>query len=367
MPRPLYVHSSPTFNPQTSHAGLWYDKFCDQWQNNWMLPAEQKVEWIRKLTQRTPLGDAALLSEFAARQRSMVEGLGGKCFPFDAESRFVTGLGREHPVENGFAWHPTLGTPYLPGSGIKGILRAWAIMDKQKDAAGKILGSRQSPDGAGGQVGTVIIFDAIALAPIKLEVDVMTPHYGDYYGSGDIPGDWLNPVPLPFLVVAAGTTFQFAIAPRIPEGEEHLEPVADWLKNALQWLGAGAKTAVGYGRFELGGRKIGEPSPAAPQQAIVRPVPRPAQDPEKLAVRVLERRDVGDKPRFFVQEEGKPRGVLAYGVPPPPDKLPQVGEEIAVYRNNQDPRSPQYRWDKPTTMHDKPQGGPGRRRPPQRR
>lgn len=252
MPRPLYAHSSPTFNPQTSHAGLWYDKFCDQWKNDWMLPSEQKVQWIRTVTNGTRTGDAVLLSQFAGRQQSMIEGLGGKCLPFQTESRFVTGLGREHPVENGFAWHPTLGTPYLPGSSIKGMLRAWAILDGQTDAADKILGCQESQNGADGHVGMVIVFDAIPLGPVKLEVDVMTPHYADYYGSGAVPGDWLSPVPIPFLVVAAGTAFQFGIAPRTTDGKEHLETVAEWLKNALQWLGAGAKTAVGYGRFEVG-------------------------------------------------------------------------------------------------------------------
>ena len=58
----------------------------------------------------------------------------------------------------------------------------------------------------------------------------------DYYGNGDVPGDWLSPVPIPFLAVAAGTTFQFAIAPRTTDGKDHLQSVAEWLKNALQWL-----------------------------------------------------------------------------------------------------------------------------------
>ncbi len=366
MPRPLYApyaHSSPAFDPRTLHAGLWYDKFCDQWQDDWTLPADKKVQWMRKLANGTPVGDATLLGQFAARQKKIVEGLGGKCLAFRAESRFVTGLGREHPVENGFAWHPTLGTPYLPGSSIKGVVRAWAVMDGKKDVADKILGCQESPAGADAQAGAVILFDAVPLGPVKLEVDVMTPHYGEYYGSGETPGDWLNPVPIPFLVVAAGTSFQFAVAPRILDGKEHLESVAEWLKNALQWLGAGAKTAVGYGRFELGEGKTGEASPAAARQQVVRAAPRPAQNPEKVAVKVLERRDVAGKPQFFVREEGKPRGVLAYGVLPPPEKLPQVGDEIDVYRNNQDPRSPQYRWDKPEdkSQRNTRRGGRGQR------
>jgi hypothetical protein len=95
---------------------------------------------------------------------------------------------------------------------------------------------------------------------------------------------------------------------------------------------------------------------------IVRPVSRPDKDPDKVTVKVLERRDIGGKAQFFVQEEGKPRGVLAYGIPPSPDKLPQVGEEIAVYRNNRDPRNPQYRWDKPIAYQDKAKGGRGDKR-----
>ncbi len=36
---------------------------------------------------------------------------------------FATGLGNEHPIENGFAFLTPYGLPYLAGSGIKGVLR----------------------------------------------------------------------------------------------------------------------------------------------------------------------------------------------------------------------------------------------------
>lgn len=108
-------------------------------------------------------------------------------------------------------------------------------------------------------------------------------------------------------------------------------------------------------------------TPAQPVEALV-PVPeivRPGRLIQgQVSVKVLERRVIGGKVQFFVQEQGMPRGVLAYGVPPPADKLPQVGDEIAVFRNNQDPRNPQYRWDRPTVHQDKPKGGPGGKRPP---
>lgn len=40
-----------------------------------------------------------------------------------AVSPFTTGLGNEHPLENGFAFLNPYGLPYLPGSGVKGVLR----------------------------------------------------------------------------------------------------------------------------------------------------------------------------------------------------------------------------------------------------
>jgi CRISPR-associated protein Cmr6 len=41
-------------------------------------------------------------------------------------SPLVTGIGREHPTENGFAFLDPYGLPYLPGSAVKGILRRGA-------------------------------------------------------------------------------------------------------------------------------------------------------------------------------------------------------------------------------------------------
>jgi CRISPR-associated protein Csm4 len=107
--------------------------------------------------------------------------------------------------------------------------------------------------------------------------------------------------------------------------------------------------------------------PPAPVAEIPSPPLRPSLGPDQVRVKVLERREIAGKVQFFVQEEGKPRGVLAYGVPPPPDKLPQVGDEIVVYRNNQDARSPQYRWDRKLDHASKPKGGPGGKRPQGRR
>jgi CRISPR-associated protein Csm4 len=104
--------------------------------------------------------------------------------------------------------------------------------------------------------------------------------------------------------------------------------------------------------------KTSLPPPPVPE--IVQRPPGPSLAPDQVCVKVLEGREVSGKVQFLVQEEGKPHGVLMHGVPPPADKLPQVGDEITVYRNNQDPRNPQYRWDRPQPPRDQPRG----KRPP---
>ncbi len=157
----------------------------------------------------------------------------------------MTGLGRGHPIENGFAWHPTLGTAFLPGSSIKGLVRAWAKHDAEpgcdRETLNRVFGGAED-------TGSVCFLDAVPIAPVQLEADVMTPHYAGWSESAP-PGDWMSPTPIPFLTAAAKTSFLFAIVPRRASASPDIERVADWLKSALEWNGAGAKTAVGYGRF----------------------------------------------------------------------------------------------------------------------
>jgi CRISPR-associated protein Cmr6 len=58
---------------------------------------------------------------------------------------------------------------------------------------------------------------------------------------------------------------------------------------------------------------------------------------------------------FDVQEAGKPQGTLTLGQPPSPP--PEVGNEVTAYVHNDDPKRPQYRWDRPQPKTKKPPGG----------
>ncbi len=254
--------------PQNGNAGLWYDKFCSSWENA-KFQKFRKEEWIKTVTNRH-CGNSDELKQQRDRRWEMVAKLEGQNLCLKTDSPFVTGLGREHPVENGFLWHHTLGVPYLPGSSVKGMVRAWIEQwageknKEEKEEIDRIFGPKQPTEQP--QVGAVVFLDAIPLDKVRLKADIMTPHYGEYYQNKkrpEAPGDWISPVPIPFLAVKEDTTFHFAIVPRrqscleTPAGSgesrgghrSDCEIVIGWLKDALEWIGAGAKTAVGYGRM----------------------------------------------------------------------------------------------------------------------
>ena len=253
-PLPRFAARCPDTRPPDGHAGLWFDKFCDRWRVQgtlWVMKSEKgddgsnpKLEWIKTLT-TGKVGTSRQIDECASRLMRLFDRRGGRCAVFTTESRFVTGLGRSHPVENGFALHPTLGTPYLPGSSVKGLVRAWAKLGAADpsppcEIVRRLLGDRET-------AGGISFLDAVPIAPVQLEADVMTPHYAGWT-EDEPPGDWRSPTPIPFLVTAAGTPFLFGVVPRRAVPDD-LCTVMPWLCSALAWTGGGAKTAVGYGRF----------------------------------------------------------------------------------------------------------------------
>lgn len=250
--RPLYTQEPIEWSG--GNVGLWYDKFCDRWQSNWVdgLGDEGKKAWIDQVAHRA-IGDEERLEVAQRRMIALLRAHGQQPLFFKTADAFVTGLGREHPVENGFAWHPTLGVPYLPGSSVKGMVRAWAErwLDSKPDSddINRIFGPKQGHL----HVGSVIFLDALPTGPVQLKADVMTPHYGPYYQdeSGQTPpADWHPPTPIPFLAVARDQSFLFGVMPRRAGAVSEVEQAQTWLRSALAWIGAGAKTAVGYGRFD---------------------------------------------------------------------------------------------------------------------
>ena len=290
--QPLYRKAKGALFDAKGHRGLWFDRFFNRYEENWTVNKEAgKGPWIGSVTGKS--GDGDEIKSSAARLQHLCKTLGGQCVRYKADWHVATGLGNPHPVENGFLWHPTLGTPYIPGAAVKGLVRAWVEAwrefkgedgPKQRlETLYKWFGSEDKDfkerrklreDGfvprADGleidtEAGAFIFFDALPVKPVTLKADVMTPHMRGWYETGGkeplnpavTPADWHDPVPVPFLV-ADQPFFQFCIAPRTQDAKAELDRVMGDLKQALQFLGAGAKTAVGYGRFldEKGANKI---------------------------------------------------------------------------------------------------------------
>jgi CRISPR-associated protein Cmr6 len=192
----------------------------------------------------------------STRQKRFIEefskiGFEIESFTASLSWRMVIGLGGVHPQETSMTLHHIYGIPYIPGSAIKGVTRHWVIWKEfegeeekaeEKENFKKVFGTQE-------MAGKVIFMDAYPLNEVKLKLDVMTPHYPDYYSSGKPPADWQNPKPINFLTVDKGTKFRFFLLSR---DKETLNNAVEWLKGALKEFGIGAKTSVGYGYFFVG-------------------------------------------------------------------------------------------------------------------
>jgi CRISPR type III-B/RAMP module RAMP protein Cmr6 len=86
----------------------------------------------------------------------------------------------------------------------------------------------------------------------KLELDVVTCHHGDYYGEKmGVATDTEPPVPVVFPAVASGHVFTFAMLPLRNCPPSRLGGARTWLATSLATFGLGAKTAAGYGWFDV--------------------------------------------------------------------------------------------------------------------
>jgi len=169
-------------------------------------------------------------------------------------------LARASAMENaGVCLHPLYGFLILPGSGLKGMARAWAetiwLPTGKDKAAGEatiqaVFGNHPGASEAQ-HAGDVVFHDAWPTTWPPLSVDICNNHHPGYYQGSEEPGDWENPIPVYFLVSPPGVIFSFALSRRRADvPDERLELARSWLLGALCHLGAGAKTAAGYGLFK---------------------------------------------------------------------------------------------------------------------
>jgi CRISPR type III-B/RAMP module RAMP protein Cmr6 len=208
--------------------------------------------------------DGALLRQAADRRTAALaalraRGQGVVRLRVRPEWRMAVGLGnRANPHEIGLSLHGTYGWPVIPGSSLKGLTAAWAQQSQQSRPAGEtmeqIFGSPRPRGATASQAvrrGSVCFLDAFpAGEPVAVTVDVVTPHAQRYYTSAKDdrtpevipPAEHHNPIPSMFLTVSGG---EFAVDLTGPPGD--VRDAARWCAEAFDELGAGGKTAAGYG------------------------------------------------------------------------------------------------------------------------
>ncbi len=247
------------------------------WNDDWSKPKSGVVPMLDAL-KKLPDHSIKLLTAFCARQNTAAEMLGDQVLvlPCVSTAPFATGLGNEHPLENGFAFLTPYGLPYLAGSGIKGVIRTAAeelaggdwgeAKGWDEDVIRSLFGPGEEDHtrDAHPQQGALRFWDTLPiLHKNEMSVEIMTPHHGEYYQQGKHgPHNSENPNPISFLAVPAKSEFTFYVecnAALLHDDTLRLTwrgLIETAFDHAGKWLGFGAKTAVGYGRMRLDEKAI---------------------------------------------------------------------------------------------------------------
>jgi CRISPR-associated protein Cmr6 len=218
--------------------------------------------------------DRKLAQQLIARQHALAGALPVIAIDGTLTGPLATGLGMEHPVENGFAFATPYGLPYLPGSSVKGVVRstaermaiegrhgwtlpavwwlfgfdetsAWHDRRRASRAAfeARLRNVPREDLAAFGRLvpggddreqfledpcewllscrparlprcrGALVFWDVIPETE-RLDVEVMTPHHSDYLQERRpaTPLDSEEPNPIPFLVIPAGARVRFNVS-----------------------------------------------------------------------------------------------------------------------------------------------------------
>jgi len=309
------------WNATSKNAGLIFDRFIPDLREK----SDSKKDGLIKVKEAFDRRDIELFKAWRKRWILTAQAAGAHPFKLKTEWRLIAGLGRKGMLEVGFTFH-RYGFPYLPGSSIKGLARMYALLEiakslggdkfkneeesKEKDAPLTKLEHALSEDeegkfekafgaflpnhdaremaqafrlifGTTNNAGKAVFFDAVPSETCALTLDIMNPHYPDYYkeGSKEPPTNWQSPIPVYFLAVSSGSDFHFAIGWRKPEEDQKFKAVETqqpwswfkgerlaqqaptnafqiqklarrWLQGGLLDLGIGGKTSAGYGYFK---------------------------------------------------------------------------------------------------------------------
>ena len=189
-----------------------------------------------------------------------------KLLMLENRSRLLVDMGHSHVLENvGFSFERISGLPYVPGSALKGATSNWAIWEANGEKAFENIYNSKTKksevnievkrsildndlvDIFGGNEGDEVqgkinFYGIFPMTLPKLEIDIITPH-----GNRIIPNH--------FLTVAAGTIWYVPISYNRSASTDFNSDLLDktelLIEACLTNYGIGAKTASGYGKFDV--------------------------------------------------------------------------------------------------------------------
>ncbi len=253
-----------------SNLNLSLTKYVNGWKENWEFESKGKGEYIEKAIKSNY--DKITYTKFLARWEILLHSINSIQIKGKVLWRLVVGLGSGSVLETSMTLHHIFGVPFIPGTALKGVVSSYYIERNRENLTKgmEVANSQRKREnkreyktleeyamnedanyielfGNENQKGKLTFLDAYPTTFPNLEIDIMNPHFGDYYDGKTPPADWLSPKPIKFLTVAKDTEFIFAFK---TDKSNLIPEVKTLIKESLQDFGIGAKTSVGYGYFK---------------------------------------------------------------------------------------------------------------------
>lgn len=223
------------------------------------------------------------------------------CFPITLKQEVPAAIGSSpNSAEFGIAFDRNSGIPIIPASSIKGCVRlAYAVVIAKEKGCQEV--PEEEIDCIFGNIdseGIVIFSDCFLTAYNSscFQKNISNVHSpGKYFPSGEkYPDEKTNPVPVQFLMIAPtdkSLTWKTWMYLRVPYGydtgfglvdDDFICRLRKAIDMAFTEIGIGAKTSLGYGRFEVIWKEEPKESPISPA------VPETEKQKEEAPVEILD-------------------------------------------------------------------------------
>lgn len=221
---------------------------------------------------------SSILQSIKSRQQNICQSTSAyvwQSFPLTLVKPLIMGLGTPSVYENGIQLHHLYGIPYLAGSAIKGLTRAWL---EKKIGTDRINNHQAIIDqllGDQSKMGSFTFLDSFPDLNPLIEYDIINVHFPNYFNQEETPptdNQSPNPISLPRVAVTDHSgkkpqEFTFHIGRirareidlkllqalaqvlEMPIPPNSIAFIQSVMQAALREMGIGAKTALGYGRM----------------------------------------------------------------------------------------------------------------------